>query len=73
MNWVEYGKGFGEMRDADLAKPGVVIELAGSGGEDTCQLLIGDINELGGICDCCRDVSRSEVVLRYAVVWEHHA
>lgn len=49
----------------DLAKPGVLIEL-----ESGKRLLIGDINSNGGVCDDCRGISDSDVVVRYAVIYD---
>lgn len=66
MNWINYGKTFKEFRHEGLAKPGVIVELEDTEPE---QLLIGDINELGGVCDCC-DVGDGSKVTRYAIVWE---
>lgn len=44
---IPYGKSFDQFGDDGLAKPGTVIVI----GER--RLLIGDINELGGVCDDC--------------------
>lgn len=33
------------------------------------EILVGDINELGGVCDHCTDGSYAEVVTRYRRVW----
>lgn len=47
----------------DLAKPGTLIEL-----ESGKQLLIGHINNLGGVCDACIGVNGSDIIKRYAVI-----
>lgn len=51
-----------------LNNAGVVIEFME--GEKLTQMLIGDLNELGGTCDDCRGINADDVVIRYAVVWK---
>ena len=45
---------------------GMLIEMSNDG----TQYLIGDINELGGVCDDCRIISETATVHRYRIVWE---
>ena len=60
-DWIEYGKLFEDFCWTDkLSKPGTLVEM-GDGIE-----LIGNVNELGGYCDCCS--SRSAIVKRYKVL-----
>jgi hypothetical protein len=57
-----YGRG--------LAKAGTLIEV--KEGKKTKQYLIGNINELGGICDdCC--IPDNAKVKRYKVIWSSDA
>lgn len=49
----------------DLAKPGVLVEL-----ESGKQMLIGDINAAGGICDDCKGIKNTDIVKRYAIIIE---
>lgn len=61
--WVNYnvdGRDFQK-----LAKPGVLIEF-----ENGETLLIGHINKLGGVCDCCVEFSDSAIIKRYKVLVE---
>lgn len=49
-----------------LNKPGTMIEISDE--EDKRQLLIGDVNCLGGVCDDCMGFSKDVIVLRYSPV-----
>lgn len=42
------------------------IEIETEGG---AKLLIGDVNENGGVCDCCSEVSFDEKVVRMRTVF----
>lgn len=48
---------------SSIAKPGMLIEL-----ESGKQMLIGHINEVGGICEDCMGINKSDVIKRYAVI-----
>lgn len=37
--------------------------------EQVIQYLIGNINESGGICDDCRGIEDTDIILRYKVIW----
>jgi hypothetical protein len=52
------------MKKNGLLRPGVLIEFFGGK-----QVLVGDINELSGVCDHCAEPGHS-LVSRYKVVWE---
>lgn len=40
-----------------------VITLRGRGdGAEECSTLVGDVNELGGVCDDCRDFCAKDVI-----------
>jgi hypothetical protein len=60
--WIPFEGTFEDFEKADLAAAGVLIE-----DDHGCQELIGHINELGGVCDCCSYLGT--VVVRYRVVW----
>lgn len=62
MNEVEKQKSFCGM---ELNKPGTLIEILDN--KILKQLLIGDINSLGGVCDDCMGFSKDAVVVRYKV------
>lgn len=51
-----------------LNKAGVLMELEENG--TLSQMLIGEINELGGGCDDCRSIGDETIVKRYKVIWE---
>jgi hypothetical protein len=51
-----------------LNKAGVLMELEENG--KLSQMLIGEINELGGSCDDCCGIQGDTVVKRYKVIWE---
>lgn len=63
--WIAYNKPWREFHDADLATVGTVVII----GE--AEILIGEMNESGGVCDCCRhealDAPKNKVaiVLKY--------
>lgn len=48
-----------------LARPGTVIEL-----ENGKIHVIGSINTVGGVCDDCVDIRDSDIIVRYAVVYD---
>ena len=49
-----------------LNKPGTMIEI--KVGNDLRQLLIGDVNVLGGVCDDCMMFDNDVIILRYKVL-----
>jgi len=54
-----------------LAKSGVLMEVKIAGDDNRLtKMLIGDINESGGVCDDCRGISQDDIVIRYCVLWE---
>jgi len=75
IEWTDLNLPFGPLLDDDaeqedslvrrqLNKPGILIET------EFGTHLIGEMNERGGVCDCCQAFSRKTVVKRYAIVWE---
>ena len=54
---------------AGLNKTGTVIEFMEKG--KLTQLLIGNINEVGGVCNDCSGISDETIILRYKKVWEN--
>lgn len=57
-------------RDAQRNWPiGVLLELRASGEFKQCQVLVGHINELGGVCNDCPWDIRPEEILRHRVLW----
>lgn len=63
--WVD-GKGrtFSRLAALGRLKPGVIIDITLEGGTRV-ELLIGDINTLGGICDDCPGVRPDTIINRY--------
>lgn len=63
-DWINFGKPWNEFNEGypnkDRSVPGVQIEMA-----DGTRYLIGDINQLRGVCDDCNAFDRDEVVARY--------
>jgi hypothetical protein len=66
MEWIEFGKSFGEFQQLGLAKPGVLLDTPTFGLQ-----LIGHMNEGGGFCDCCQ--SPRDLVSRYKTIYEFSA
>lgn len=75
-DWIEVNIPYGSYsRDGEkedslcsrgLAIPGVLIRVKGRKG----VFLIGDINELRGVCDDCTEFRQEDIVEAYKVVWE---
>lgn len=71
MNWIDCNLPWSDYSNYDaesfvsygLNIPGTQIEL-----ENGDLYLIGDINDLGGVCDDCRVFERNAIVTRYRVV-----
>ena len=61
-------KGTISFRHNNLCRPGVLIEAVNSKGE-AFQLLIGDINTAGGVCNDCSGINDEDIVKRCRVVW----
>lgn len=69
-DWVDgRGRTFDRLRELGRVRVGTVVEVKRVSGT-TAQLLIGDVNPLGGVCDDCVDLERSDVIIRYRQVWE---
>jgi len=62
--WIDFGGTWREFCAAELALAGTAVRI----GEET--VLIGHINEYGGVCDDCRMFDRDSVIDAYAVVVE---
>lgn len=62
---IEKAKSFSR---SEWAKPGVVIEVLRSDGTIS-QMMIGDINTNGGVCNDCAGISSSDIIKRYKIVW----
>lgn len=64
-DWIEYGKSWKDFADDQLNNSGTVIEC-----DDGATLLIGNINELSGVCDCCAEFTHGNtIIVRYKVVY----
>lgn len=66
-SWIDFGGTFNEFKRRELVTPGLVLVVAEHGSER--QYLVGDINELGGVCDDCTAFAGSAMVLRYCRVF----
>jgi hypothetical protein len=53
---------------AGLALAGTLIEVKKVDGTMS-QMLIGNINELGGVCDDCTDIRSDDIIIRYKRIW----
>ena len=62
-DWIDWGGSYAALSDAGLAVPGVMIKT-GEGKE----LLIGNVNDQGGFCDCCN--LDYVPIVAYRRVWE---
>lgn len=61
--WRAFGGTFRDFVGAGLCVPGVQIRAGGGGTH-----LVGDINEVGGVCDDCKGVRPGDVVEAYRVL-----
>lgn len=66
VEWIqlEDGTTFEEFRQRNLSVPGTVIKTYQG------EYLIGDINQLAGVCDCCTEFTPDTIVLAYKVIWK---
>jgi hypothetical protein len=71
--WIEYQTKYTEVmkqREQDsmykrgLIKPGVLLDT------EKGLLLIGHINNVGGCCDDCRGIEKTDLVKCYRIVWD---
>jgi hypothetical protein len=60
MNWITFTGTWAAFMSSGRAKPGVEVQL-----EDGRELLIGHVNELGGGCDDCPEITRRDVVVAF--------
>ena len=58
--WIEFNDTWWEFRHHGLAQPGVRIECSNGS-----EILIGDINTLGGVCDDCLAFDGDNVITKY--------
>ena len=58
--WTMKGDSFCER---ELHNPGTLVQT-----EDGI-FLIGDINQLAGVCDDCKAFGNDTIILRYKVIW----
>jgi hypothetical protein len=65
--WIEYGKTWEQFKKDSLNNSGTVVRVK-QGEADAETLLIGDMNESGGACECCGWVNASATVLAYKVL-----
>ena len=70
-SWIKFNGTLKDFRNADLCVAGVVIRIPMlyCPGEQT-EYLIGHMNELGGVCDDCKDLKDDQLVESYRVVWK---
>jgi hypothetical protein len=67
--WIKYEKTWEEFGDAGLNKPGTLICVQDFNDLSKQHVfLIGDVNVLAGLCDCCRDMHDKQTVIRYRVL-----
>lgn len=66
MKWIPYSGTLERFEDDGLFQPGTVLFIEGQG-----RVVIGDVNERGGECDCCDRFAferRKLTVVKYAVI-----
>ncbi len=61
-SFIKYGKTWRSFKRDSLNKPGTLIEV-----EDKF-FLIGNINEMSGLCNCCHAFTPDEIVSRYRML-----
>jgi hypothetical protein len=68
--WIDgRGRTVQRLRELGRIKIGTVVELAGRE-----PILIGELNEMGGSCDDCCEMSGTDIVVRYRQVnWKYQA
>ncbi len=68
--WAEHGEKQANKSfcGRNLNRPGVLIEFEENG--QRFKHLIGEINQLGGVCDDCRAFGDETIILRYRVIWD---
>lgn len=66
-HWIKYNKSWLDFEDEGLAQAGVFVEVKGNTYDDDAveAYLIGDINEIRGVCDDCTAFHKGAIVLRY--------
>lgn len=64
-DWIEYGRSWEDLsRDVSERLVGLLVVVAGE------TFLVGDINDLRGVCDDCTVFNRGSIVERYRRVYE---
>lgn len=63
--WTDCRMPWSRFREAGFARAGTLIYVRSR----SKPYLIGEINELGGVCDDCTAFDDGEVVTQYATVW----
>lgn len=71
--WIQCGKTWDEFKRSNECKTGMVLEIQEPIDEKTMTkspgyLLVGDINEVGGVCDDCCGIGYADVITRYTRV-----
>lgn len=72
--WQETRKALMQAHDAlsfrlhPECRPGVMVEMQRAETGEVYRALIGDMNKLGGECDCCSGIADDDLVLRYCDV-----
>lgn len=62
--WIAYGKSWREFSQSGLSNPGTLVEVSGK------QYMIGDINDVRGVCDDCTAFNGDARVDRYCILVE---
>ena len=64
--WINYGKSFYDFWTNNLSQPGVQVEISDEDGSRS--FLIGEINQGGGSCDCCKEIYGDTIIVRYRIL-----
>ena len=62
-DWIEFGRTFDDLRKSEKEVVGLQVEVDGE------TFLVGDINHMGGQCDCCCVIRYDEIVTKYRRVF----
>lgn len=60
--WIEYNKTWEQFEIEGLNQPGTIVIIDDN---ERSSYLIGDVNILGGGCDCCKSIRSENIILRY--------
>jgi len=67
--WTEYNKTWEDFELNDkLNKPGTVISHKIKTTGKVQLLIVGHINTMGGVCNCCNELKDDDIIIKYKVL-----